>query len=146
MPLPPASQFQFTPDLRICRLLNGMWQVSGAHGRIDPQAALQNMLHYHDAGFTTWDLADHYGPAEDFIGEFRRQLAATRGPAALDDHAGVYQMGAATRAYDPAYCGKQCRHLTATHGRGNAGSLQFHWWDYEDSAYLDALTHLLSPA
>src|SRR4029453_14190661 len=20
--------------------------------------------------------------------------------------------------------------------------LQFHWWDYEDSAYLDALTHL----
>ena len=28
-----------------------------------------------DAGFTTWDLADHYGPAEDFIGEFRRQLA-----------------------------------------------------------------------
>jgi hypothetical protein len=49
MPLPSASQLQFTPDLRICRLLNGMWQVSGAHGRIDPQAALQNMLHYHDA-------------------------------------------------------------------------------------------------
>src|SRR5262247_1870698 len=83
MPLPSASQFQFTPDLRICRLLNGMWQVSGAHGRIDPQAALQNMLHYHEAGFTTWDLADHYGPAEDFIGEFRRQLAAAGGPAAL---------------------------------------------------------------
>ena len=61
MPLPPASQFQFTPDMRICRLLNGMWQVSGAHGRIDPQAALQNMFDYHDAGFTTWDLADHYG-------------------------------------------------------------------------------------
>ena len=74
MPLPLASQFQFTPDMRICRLLNGMWQVSGAHGRIDPKAALQNMFHYLDAGFTTWDLADHYGPAEDFIGEFRRQL------------------------------------------------------------------------
>src|SRR5262245_26650547 len=83
MPLPPVSQFQFTPDMRICRLLNGMWQVSGAHGRIDPQTALQNMFDYHDAGFTTWDLADHYGPAEDFIGEFRRQLADTRGPEAL---------------------------------------------------------------
>src|SRR5207253_7375729 len=79
MPLPPASQFQFTPDLRICRLLNGMWQVSGAHGRINPQAALQNMFDYHDAGFTTWDLADHYGPAEDFIGEFRKEFAARRG-------------------------------------------------------------------
>ena len=41
------------------------------------------MLAYHDAGFTTWDLADHYGPAEDFIGEFRRALAADRGEEAL---------------------------------------------------------------
>src|ERR671933_2258532 len=83
MNLPASSRLQFTPDLNICRILNGMWQVSGAHGRIDPQAALRNMFDYFDAGFTTWDLADHYGPAEDFIGEFRRQLVATRGPEAL---------------------------------------------------------------
>src|SRR5689334_15061076 len=83
MLLPAESQFQFTPDMRICRILNGMWQVSGAHGRIDPQAALHNMFEYLDAGFTTWDLADHYGPAEDFIGEFRRQLVATRGAEGL---------------------------------------------------------------
>src|SRR5262245_49835723 len=83
MSLPAESQWQFTPEMRICRILNGMWQVSGAHGRIDPQAALQNMFDYLDAGFTTWDLADHYGPAEDFIGEFRRQLVATRGADAL---------------------------------------------------------------
>ena len=37
------------------------------------------MFSYLDAGFTTWDLADHYGPAEDFIGEFRRRLADRRG-------------------------------------------------------------------
>src|SRR6266511_465907 len=85
MLLPPASHFQFTPDMRICRLLNGMWQVSGAHGRIDPVAAVQNMFDHVDAGFTTWDLADHYGPAEDFIGEFRRQLAAARGAEALSN-------------------------------------------------------------
>jgi aryl-alcohol dehydrogenase-like predicted oxidoreductase len=34
-------------------------------------------------GFTTWDLADHYGPAEDFIGEFRRQLRDRQGKEAL---------------------------------------------------------------
>jgi len=44
-----------------------------AHGRIDPQAARQNMFDYHDAGFTTWDLPT-ITAAEDFIGEFRRQL------------------------------------------------------------------------
>ena len=36
MTLPLSSRFQFTADLGICRILNGMWQVSGAHGHIDP--------------------------------------------------------------------------------------------------------------
>ena len=76
---------QFTDDLRIHRLLNGMWQVSGAHGPIDRHKAIEVMLAYHDEGFTTWDLADHYGPAEDFIGEFRRQLQTVRGVAGLAD-------------------------------------------------------------
>ena len=79
MILPQESYLQFTPDLKICRLLNGMWQVSGGHGRINPKTAIESMFQYVDSGFTTWDLADHYGPAEDFIGEFRRQLIANRG-------------------------------------------------------------------
>ncbi|MBC8098852.1 MAG: aldo/keto reductase, partial [Armatimonadetes bacterium] len=74
MGLPADSFLQFTPDLRICRLLNGLWQVSGAHGVIDRNKAIPEMLAYHADGFTTWDLADHYGPAEDFIGMFRAQL------------------------------------------------------------------------
>jgi hypothetical protein len=37
MTLPLSSRFQFTGDLGICRILNGMWQVSGAHGHIDPR-------------------------------------------------------------------------------------------------------------
>jgi hypothetical protein len=36
MTLPLSSRFQFTADLDICRILNGMWQFSGAHGDIDP--------------------------------------------------------------------------------------------------------------
>jgi len=76
MTLPISSRTQVAADLSLCRILNGMWQVSGAHGPIDPRRAVAEMFAYHDAGFTTWDLADHYGPAEDFIGEFRRQFAA----------------------------------------------------------------------
>ena len=72
--LPETSRFQFNPDFQICRILNGVWQVSGAHGHIDPEKAVESMFPYLDSGFTTWDLADHYGPAEDFIGEFRRRV------------------------------------------------------------------------
>ena len=83
MTMPESSRLQFVRDLPICRILNGMWQVSGAHGPIDPRTAIPSMFDYLDAGLTTWDLADHYGPAEDFIGEFRRQLASARGQEAL---------------------------------------------------------------
>ncbi len=83
MTLPPYSRFPLAADLSICRILNGMWQVSGAHGAIDPARAVAAMFAYHEAGFTTWDLADHYGPAEDFIGAFRREFAARYGAARL---------------------------------------------------------------
>src|ERR1700687_6184926 len=88
-PMAPAmaslERFALAPDLTVCRILNGMWQASGAHGRIEREKALVSMPAHVDAGFTTWDLADHYGPAEDFVGEFRRRYAAERGEPALLD-------------------------------------------------------------
>lgn len=139
MNLPLASRLQFTPDLNICRVLNGMWQVSGAHGRIDPKSAISSMFNYMDAGFTTWDLADHYGPAEDFIGEFRRQLIATRGVDALSN------LQAFTKWVPrPA---KMTRRLVEDNidislrrmGVETLDLMQFHWWEYRDKNYLDAL-------
>jgi len=142
MPLPRSSRFQFTADLTICRILNGLWQVSGAHGAIDPVRAVDEMFAYHDAGFTTWDLADHYGPAEDFIGGFRRLFAARYGSERLSEIQAftkwVPRPGRMTRrvvegaiAVSLSRMGVECLDL-----------VQFHWWDYSDESYLDALDHL----
>lgn len=142
MKLAESSRLQFTPDLNICRILNGMWQVSGAHGRIDPQGAIQSMFKYMDAGYTTWDLADHYGPAEDFIGEFRRQVVATRGEAALS------QIQAFTKWVPRP--SKMTRKLVEENiniarrrmGVDSLDLMQFHWWEYRDKNYLDALKYM----
>ena len=142
MSLPEASSLQFTPDLRICRILNGMWQVSGAHGLIDPEAAIQNMFNYLDSGFTTWDLADHYGPAEDFIGEYRRQLAASHGIEALSGFQAftkwVPRPGRMTRSLVEERVAVSLRRMDVE----TLDLLQFHWWDYQDASFLDALTYL----
>lgn len=45
-------------SLDICRIVNGMWQTSGGWGRIVPDDAVDAMLRYTDAGFTTFDMAD----------------------------------------------------------------------------------------
>ena len=102
MPLPASSRVRFTADLTICRILNGMWQVSGAHGAVDPVRAVDAMSAYHEAGFTTWDLADHYGPAEDFIGDFLRRFAVRHG---VDRH---WQVNCTSGAW--AVGGRGCRH------------------------------------
>ena len=132
-------RIQLTGDLRIHRLLNGMWQVSGAHGPIDRRKAIQTMLAYHDAGFTTWDLADHYGPAEDFIGEFRRQLKAARGPLALADVQAftkwVPQPVRMTQRIVDEAIGVSLRRMDVE----ALDLLQFHWWDYANDQYLAAL-------
>src|SRR3954465_2877964 len=130
MALPDESYTQLAPDLRMCRLLNGMWQVSGAHGAIDPRAAIPAMLAYHDAGFTTWDLADHYGPAEDFIGAFRRLLREQRSEDALGHMQAftkwVPRPGPMTRqAVEQAVDVSRRRMDMPT-----LDLLQFHWWDY----------------
>jgi len=135
-------RIQFTGDLRIHRLLNGMWQVSGAHGPIDRRKALQAMLAVHNAGFTTWDLADHYGPAEDFIGEFRRQLKTAQGAAALADVQAFTKwvprpMPMTLRIVEEAI-GVSLRRMDVE----SLDLLQFHWWDYGSDQYLAALDFL----
>jgi aryl-alcohol dehydrogenase-like predicted oxidoreductase len=140
--LPESAYLQLTPDLRICRLLNGMWQVSGAHGQINPVDALRSMVEYHDAGFTTWDLADHYGPAEDFIGAFRRRLIEMRGADALRESAAftkwVPRPMPMTRQLVQNAIDVSRRRM----GVESLDLLQFHWWEYRNPAYLDALDHL----
>jgi aryl-alcohol dehydrogenase-like predicted oxidoreductase len=119
-----------------------MWQVSGAHGRIDSKTAIQNMFEYMDAGFNTWDLADHYGPAEDFIGEFRRQLIATHGKEALSN------LQAFTKWVPrPTKMTKQLveKNIDISLKRMDVEALdllQFHWWEYRDKNYLDALQYM----
>ena len=142
MKLTDSSRFQFTEDLNICRILNGMWQVSGAHGRINPTVALESMFKYLDAGYTTWDLADHYGPAEDFIGEFRRQLISTRGQEALSQVQAFTKWVPRPGKITKALVEKNIDISRQRMGVDCLDLLQFHWWDYRDQNYLDALNYL----
>jgi aryl-alcohol dehydrogenase-like predicted oxidoreductase len=117
-----------------------MWQVSGGHGRIDRAKALESMDAHIADGFTTWDLADHYGPAEDLVGAYRRRYSSQ--PGALRNlqflTKWVPRPGPMTRpVVADAVATSQRRMETDT-----LDLLQFHWWDYADRRYLDALAHL----
>jgi len=134
--------YQLAPDLTICRIVNGMWQVAGGHGYIEHESAIADMIRYHEAGFTSWDLADIYGPAEDFIGEFRRRLLTPKGKEELDKTQAltkwVPQPGRITRSIVKENIEISLRRMNVS----SLDLLQFHYWDYNNPYYMDALNYL----
>ena len=133
---------QLTPDLIICKILNGMWQVAGGHGFIDHELAIADMMRYHEVGLRSWDLADIYGPAEDFIGVFRRRLSTLKGKEEMDTIQAltkwVPQPGRITRSIVKENVESSLRKMNV----GSLDLLQFHWWDYSNPYYIDALRYL----
>ena len=131
--------YQLAPDLQISRVLNGMWQVAGGHGQIDRESAISEMLQFHHDGFTTWDMADIYGPAEEFLGEFRKKLGKETELSksqALTKF--VPNPGPMTRSIVEHYIDISIRRMHVK----SIDVLQFHWWDYNDTNYIEALQHL----
>jgi aryl-alcohol dehydrogenase-like predicted oxidoreductase len=128
--------------MKISRVINGMWQVAGGHGYIDPTSAIKSMMNYHNSGFTTWDLADIYGPAENFIGDFRRKLSKEKGEQVLVDVKALTKFvpnpGMMTRPIVEQSINLSLSRMDLK----TIDLLQFHWWDYNDANYLTALEHL----
>ncbi|CAI5509015.1 unnamed protein product, partial [Closterium sp. Naga37s-1] len=134
---------QGTDSLDICRVVNGMWQSSSAAwGQAAPDAVVTAMLQHADAGLTTFDMADIYGPAESYYGAMIDRLRRERGEEAAFGVQGLTKFvprpDRMTRdVVEVAINRSRTRMQVKT-----IDLLQFHWWDYSNPGYLDALKHL----
>jgi len=136
--MPQSQTIQLAPDLQICRILNGMWQVAGGHGQINSDSAISEMLEHHRSGFCTWDMADIYGPAEEFLGKFRKVLDENELSKMQALTKFVPNTGPMSRSIVEHYIDQSIQRMNVK----SIDVLQFHWWDYNDTSYLDALHHL----
>ena len=62
---------ELAPGLIISRVVTGLWQVADMErdrGPLDLDRAAEALRAYADAGFDTFDMADHYGSAEEIAG------------------------------------------------------------------------------
>ena len=121
---------RLAPDLAVPRIVNGLWQVAGAHGHVEKRAAVETMAAYHEAGLVAWDMADIYGPAEEWYGAFRS--GGGRGSVGLTKMVpppGPMPYGEVRRRIERS---------AARMGVDRIDMVQFHWWDYRDGRYLDA--------
>ncbi|MBA0719762.1 hypothetical protein Golax_007413 [Gossypium laxum] len=131
-----------TDSLEICRVVNGMWQTSGGWGRIDRDNAVDAMLRYADAGLTTFDMADIYGPAEDLYGIFINRVRRERPPEYLEKVRGLTKWVPPPVKMTSGYVRENIDVSRKRMDVPSLDMLQFHWWDYSNPGYLDALKNL----
>ena len=132
------SRTTLAPGLEISRVVTGLWQIADMErdGRtIDLDAAARAMTPYIDAGFTSFDMADHYGSAEIIAGKCR----ALGDPARLQLFTKwVPKPGPVSAADVRAAIERSLERLAMP----AIDLLQFHAWNYADPSWLDALFHL----
>ena len=129
---------EIAPGLRISRIVTGLWQVADMErtgGKLDPERAAQSLAAYARAGFTSFDMADHYGSAEEIIGALA-QLPDV--PAFTAFTKWCPEPGAMTADIALAAVDRACARMKAE----RIDLMQFHWWMYEHPAYIDALREL----
>ncbi len=129
-----VARCTLAPGLEISRVLTGLWQIADMEregGALDPEASAAAMAPYVDAGLTTFDMADHYGSAEEVAGHFR----ATRDQPAEVLTKWVPAAGVISRA-DVRAAVERALHRLQTQ---RIDLLQFHAWSYADPSWLDAL-------
>ena len=117
------------------RIVTGLWQVADQErdGRaLDHAAAAAALAEYAAAGFDSFDMADHYGGAEDIVGLFRRQ-----GGRATVFTKWVPTPGPMTREVVREGIGRSLERLG-----GMPDLMQFHWWTFRHPAWLDALREM----
>ncbi|CAJ1956112.1 unnamed protein product [Sphenostylis stenocarpa] len=129
-------------SLDICRVVNGMWQTSGGWGRIDRDDAVDAMLKYADSGLTAFDMADIYGPAEDLYGIFINRVRRERPPELLEQVRGLTKWVPPPVKMTASYVRDSINISRKRMDVESLDMLQFHWWDYSNPGYLDALKHL----
>lgn len=134
------DRYRLAPDLEISRMVTGLWQIADmerqAGGPLDPEATATALQAYAEAGFDTFDMADHYGSAEICTGRLLARYPAERRPVAFTKW--CPEPGPMTREVVRRGVEQRLERL----GVARIDLLQLHWWLYEHPAYLDAMAEL----
>ncbi|KAI0270402.1 Aldo/keto reductase [Gloeopeniophorella convolvens] len=132
----PWETFQLGP-FTAPRLWVGLWQLSSTAWGTAPAAKIREAMARHVAqGYTAFDMADHYGPAEIVFGQFQEQLPPRTVLGGTKWC--VFKHGEITRASVDAAVRERMTRMRSP----RLDFLQFYWQDYANKDYLTALRYL----
>jgi aryl-alcohol dehydrogenase-like predicted oxidoreductase/enamine deaminase RidA (YjgF/YER057c/UK114 family) len=137
------DRIELAPGFEISRLVVGLWQVADMEkdGRtLDMDDLATHIRDYVEAGFDTFDMADHYGSAEDIAGRFslrhrvgKIERIAPRFLTKWCPTPGVVTADVVRAAVTRALQRLQTSQISL---------MQFHWWMFQHPGWIDALKEL----
>ncbi|KAF4622886.1 hypothetical protein D9613_002422 [Agrocybe pediades] len=132
----PLETFRLGP-FTTPRIWTGLWQLSSnAWGSASVPKIRQGMQRHVSEGYTAF--ADHYGSAEIIFGQFRESADSPETIVGATKWC-VFQRIDPSRAIVEAAVQERMERMRTK----RVDLLQFHWQDYTDNGYIDALGHLL---
>lgn len=138
--MPVLDVRPLAPGLQTARIVTGLWQVADLErgGKIvDPIQASDAIARYVERGLHTFDMADHYGSAEDVWGTFRQRHAALASKAQAFTK-WVPSPGPITMETTRAAVERAQRRMHTK----RIDLMQFHAWSFAHPSWLDALWSL----
>lgn len=126
---------RLSDNLSISKALIGLWQIADlerGNQKVDPIATAKAMHAYYEQGFTSFDMADHYGSAEEVVGVFRKTYGL-RDVQFLTKW--VPSPGNITTTQIAAAVKKALTRLQTD----QIQLMQFHAWNYAHPSWLDCL-------
>ena len=139
------KRIELQPDYSISSVIKGGWHLSGGHGKISEEQAIEDMYHFVKAGITTFDCADIYTGVEAMIGQFRKKykaafLAGDLPPIQVHTkYVPDYNaLATLTKEETTRIIDRSLQRL----GVEQLDLVQFAWWDYQFPKYLETAVHL----
>lgn len=136
---------ELASGLSISRIVTGLWQIADIEksGRkLDPSAAVRELAEYVAAGFDTFDMADHYGSAEEIVGRLTTMTASgdlgADAPLPIAFTKWCPAPGPMDRETVRAGIQERLDRLQVN----RLDLLQLHWWMFEHPGYIDAMREI----
>lgn len=129
---------EIAPGLKVSRIITGLWQIADMERNgqlLDASETALHMKTYEEQGFTTFDMADHYGSSEIIAGKFKNKIASSDVQLLTK---WVPEPGKISRKIVREAVEKALERM----GQETLDLMQFHAWYYPDPSWLDALFYL----
>jgi aryl-alcohol dehydrogenase-like predicted oxidoreductase/enamine deaminase RidA (YjgF/YER057c/UK114 family) len=128
---------KLSSTLDVSRVITGLWQIADMerHGRLELSPQAEAMATYVNAGLTSFDMADHYGSAEDIAGLYLQRYGSSDVQMMTK---WVPEPGVITKVDIRTAVEKSLKRLHTN----CLDLLQFHTWSYADPSWLDSLFFL----